>query len=355
MVTPWFPTAAAPESGLFVAREAAALAAGHDMHVLHLDWTGDTRDAPLPHAFPVSRLRLRRSRPQDFARARRAVAEAAQTADVVHTHALPGLLPWLRRRPAPQPWVHSEHWSGLTAPETLGLPMRASLLLLRPRLAAPDVVVAESERLAAAIRPHRAGPTRIVPCVVPSLPTATWPDAPHLVAVGALAPRKGPLLAVQALALLRGRGHDATLTWVGDGPQREAVQVEAARRGVHGSLTLTGTLDTAGVARELGRGRLFLLPTQGDNFCVVAAEALTAGLPVVSGAATGAVDYADPTVSRFVSSPDAAAYADAVEDLLGATAGSSPAEVAATVAGRFSGEVVRAALENVYRDAGVRA
>jgi L-malate glycosyltransferase len=355
VVTPWFPTAASPSSGLFVAREAAALAEVHDVRVLHLDWSGVDAAPPRHDGLALDRIRLSRRSPGDFPRARRLVAEAARDADVTHTHALTGLLPWPRSRPVQGPWVHSEHWSGITAPETLSGPQRLILRAMLPALDRPDVVIAESERLAAAVRVHRSGEVAIVPCVVPE-PPAVEPfpaDGLPLVAVGGLIPRKGPLLAVGALALLRARGHDARLTWVGDGPQYEATRAAAVELGVVDQVHLTGGLDSAGVAAALDDARLFLLPTRGDNFCVVAAEALTHGRPVVSGAETGAVDYAEPEVSAFVTSASTTAYADAVEDLLARTAGTTPSEVAATVRGRFTPAAVRRGLEDAYRRAGV--
>lgn len=354
VVTPWFPTAQSPASGLFVAREAAALAERHEVRVLHLDWTGGDAD-PLPaEGFVLERVRLSRRSPSDFRRARRLVADAAADADVTHTHALTGLLPWPRSRPTPRPWVHSEHWSGLTAPETLGQAERVVLRWLRPALSRPDAVVAESERLADAVRAHRSGPIAIVPCVVPE-PSAVAPYPARglpLIGVGGLIPRKGPLLAVEATALLRERGLDATLTWVGDGPQRPDVLAAARRLGIDDVVELTGVLEAAGVADRLDAARLLLLPTQGDNFCVVAAEALTRGRPIVSGAATGAVDYAAPAVSRFVGEQTAVAYADAVESLMSVAGAAGPSEVADTVRGRFTPAAVREGLESVYRSVG---
>lgn len=354
VVTPWFPTAQSPASGLFVAREAAALAEAHDVRLLHLDWTGGPADPPPIPGLDLERVRLSRRSPGDFRRARRLVAEAAARADVVHTHALTGLLPWPRSRPTDLPWVHSEHWSGITAPETLGPAERVILRWLRPALALPDVVIAESGRLKAAVAAHRSGPTVIVPCVVPE-PSRVEPypvDGVPLVGVGGLIARKGPVRAVETLALLRERGLPASLTWVGDGPQRDEVEAVAERLGIREHVRLTGVLDAAGVAGSIDAARLFILPTLGDNFCVVAAESLTRGRPIVSGAATGAVDYADPAVSRFVAERAPARYADAVESLLAATARIDPEQVADTVRGRFTPAAVRAGLEAAYAKAG---
>ena len=352
VVTPWFPTADSPVSGVFVRREVDALSSMHDVTVLHLDWQ---RSTPLAEeTSPDYRLlheSLDRADPRAYLRARRIVAEAARDHDIVHTHSLTGLLPWLFGRPAgDRPWVHSEHWSGISAPETLSMGERAALAMLGPRLASPGAVIAESSRLATAITRFRSDPIDLVPCVI-NPPAAIEPrgvDGIRLIGVGGVIPRKGPLLAVDALAELVSRDVDATLTWVGEGPLSESMRAHASARGVLDRFRLTGRLDDDGVSRELNSANIFLLPTQGDNFCVVTAEALVHGRPIVSGAATGAVDYSAPDVSRFVTTQTGRAYADAIQDLALATCGVGAERIAATVAERFSPTTVCTALTTIY-------
>ena len=357
VVTPWFPTSASRESGIFVEREAAALAEAHDVRVLHLDWNQRGADAVNTEGVTVDHVELHRARLGDCRRARAVVRDAAVHADVVHTHALPGLLPWTAGRPSPRPWVHSEHWSGLTAPQTLSVPERLVGRVLSPVLDRPDVVVAESGRLAEAVRRHRRGATQIVPCVVPAVEVAPAPPrtgAVRIVAVGGLIERKGPAIAVRAISVLRRAGLNATLTWVGSGPLRPELDGLVAEEGLVDAVTFTGSLDSVGVSAHLDDAHLFLLPTQGDNFCVVVAEALMHGRPIVSGAATGAVDYVDLRYGQFVTGTDPAAYADAVRALLARTDDTASDAIAATVRDRFAPATVRAGLEAVYRSAGVR-
>nr|BFF10658.1 hypothetical protein GCM10025699_19610 [Microbacterium flavescens] len=238
IITPWFPTAEAPQQGLFVYREAVALARSHDVRVLHLDWTGPAEaGSPAGGGFPLARVRLRRSRPLDYLRARRAVRRAAADADVVHTHALTLLIPWAAGRVTRRPWVHSEHWSGLTSPETLSAAERVVAAVLRPALARPDVVVTESSRLTTAVARARSGPIELVPCVVPEVAVRELPSAPplRLIGIGGLIPRKGPLLAVSALGELRARGTDAELVWVGDGPERAPMIAAAEALSIAGA------------------------------------------------------------------------------------------------------------------------
>ncbi|QAY68919.1 glycosyltransferase family 4 protein [Xylanimonas protaetiae] len=355
LVTPWFPTTVAPESGLFVLRDALALAMVADVSVLHLDWNSDTTSlAGIDPAIRVQRVRLDRRDPRAYLRARKHVRAAARQADVVHTHALTGLVPFLVGRPAParSPWVHTEHWSGLTASETLGRAERVMRRLLLPVLRRPDVVVVACRRLAEPIGALRRGRVEVVPCVVddpPQVREATRdPHLLRLVGVGGLIDRKGPLTALATVAELRRRGMPAQLTWVGTGPLREAVLDAAKEAGLEEDVHLAGALPPAEVAAELDAADMFILPTSGDNFCVVVAEALTHGRPVVSGASTGAVDYAVAAVSEFVESRDAFAYADAVVSLRERTARMSAADIAGTVRGAFSSEAVAHRLMAVY-------
>jgi glycosyltransferase involved in cell wall biosynthesis len=340
---------------VFVRREVEALSSAHEVTVLHLDWQqGMARSNELAGGYAYRHEALSRVDPRAYARSRRIVAELARTHDIVHTHSLTGLIPWVVGRPAKGiPWVHSEHWSAIAAPETAGLAGRCALALLGHRLRRPDAVIAESSRLAAGIRRFRAASTEIVPCVVDPVDVVRAPEPfpLRLVSVGGLIPRKGPLIAIEALELLTQRGVDAALTWVGDGPLHDDVLAEAAHRGISDRVRLTGGLDDEGVSHALGAAALFLLPTQGDNFCVVAAEALTHGRPIVSGAATGAVDYAAPEVSRFVAEQTGSAYADAIVDLASATADMQAVDIAETVKGRFTRATVCAQLSDIYQRA----
>ena len=225
-----------------------------------------------------------------------------------------------------------------------------ALRVLGPSLHRADAVITESSRLARGVRRFRDGAVDIVPCVVERTEVfeRKRSESIRLVGIGGLIPRKGPLLALSALSVLVARGIDAYLTWVGDGPQRAELVAEAVRLGVADRLRLTGQLDDRGVAAELAASTMFILPTQGDNFCVVAAEALMNGRPIVSGAATGAVDYAAPSVSRFVDVQTGDAYADAVQELGRLTLDLSAHDIAATVAGRFSPQTVAEQLTAVY-------
>lgn len=359
VVTTWFPTPVAPTSGAFVARDARALAdAAHDVVVVHLvpphQDAGDRTAA-------VGGLRVRRvpmstTNPVSIARAARAVRPLLEGADVVHSMAFSALLPLAVRRPA-APWVHTEHWSGLTQPATLPRSWRLGLPALRGVLRGPEVVTAVCEYLARPLREvrgHRRD-TRVVPCIV-EVPGGPAPRPPRtgrlrLISVGALIDRKDPVIAVDTLAELRRRGVPAQLTWVGEGPLREAVIRRATERGLADDVRLTGTLPPPGVATELARADLFFGPTRAENFFVSAAEALLRGRPVVVGATGGHGEYIEASVGELVDEQSPGAYADAIERLHHATRHLDAETIAGTLGRRFAAEAVSSQYADAYAEA----
>lgn len=371
VVTTWFPTSLSPASGIFVARDVGAIATRHDVVVLHLvapglaDQSGATeggvvvppKDVPPEAAGAVVRqVVMDPRRPDHLLRARRAIRELERHTDVVHTMAISALLPLAARRPT-VPWVHTEHWSGLGAPETLSAALRLARYAVRPLLSRPDVVAVVGEGLAQQVRRFRRGPVEVVPNIVTG-PTELAPRRePHaaltdrgplrLIGVGGLIPRKDPLTAVEATAALRERGVEAELTWVGSGPLADEIRARAGVLGV--PLRLTGSIPPAAVAEEVSAADVFLLPTRAETFCLAAAEALAAGRPVVVGDAGGPREFVRAPSGMLVA-PGAPArqWADAVEAVWSGARDLSAREVAGEVADRFGPARFAARIGPIY-------
>lgn len=363
VVTTWFPTPSSPATGIFVARDVAAVAARHEVVVLHLvaPSLAEPESAgadlpPGPGGAVVERLVMDPRRPDQVVRAARRAAELATGADVVHTMAISALLPFAVRRPR-RPWVHTEHWSGLGAPETLSAPLRVARHAVRPLLARPDLVVVVGEELAGSVRALRAGQVRVVPNIVsaPSEPVPRRDPALALdergpleiIAVGGLIARKDPLTAVATTAELRRRGVDARLTWVGTGPLEPQVRALAERLAV--PLELTGSLDPEQVKDVLARADLFLLPTRAETFCLAAAEALAAGRPVVVGDSGGPAAFVGPPAGALVTpGAEPATWADAVESVWRGAADLSAEQIAADVRARYGEDRYTDLMDDVY-------
>ncbi|UJH71583.1 hypothetical protein L0A91_05185 [Ornithinimicrobium sp. INDO-MA30-4] len=164
-------------------------------------------------------------------------------------------------------WIHTEHWSGITAPQTLPDIWQAALPGLMQLLKRPDVVTAVCGYLAEPIREVRGtAPTLVIPCIVPApfpSPRRTAADIAkelRLVSVGGLIARKDPVLAVDVVAELIRRGQPASIRFVGDGDLAPDVIARAAALEIGDKVTLVGTLDREGVLREYADADLSLAP-----------------------------------------------------------------------------------------------
>ncbi|MFH1036332.1 MAG: glycosyltransferase [Pseudomonadota bacterium] len=267
-------------------------------------------------------------------------------------------------------WLFPDAWAGLMASRRLGLPLvvklhgsdlnslRADpdrLPFLRQTLCQAQAVVAVSPSLAQAAAELGAPPERLhlVPNGVDQelfrpadratarrelgLPLGV----PLLLYVGWLVPVKGPEVALKALALTPGAHH---LVLVGDGAQRQALQALSRELGLAGRVTWAGTQPHASVARYLAAADALVLPSRSEGEPNAVLEALAAGRPVVASAVGGVPGLvAEGLQGALVPPGDAPALAAAFDRVLGRSW--SPAELAASLAGRSWTASARALLE----------
>ncbi|GAB3266090.1 glycosyltransferase family 4 protein [Nocardioides dilutus] len=354
VVTTWFPDATAASRTPFIVEHVrAAVEQGHRVRVLHVLLGG--RDAGSSTAtldLAVSRVVLNPRRPWTVLRAWRHVREALRDTDVLHTmafsSALVCALPWLSRR---RPWVHTEHWNGVSEPGSVGT-WWMRLRWTRHVLRLPHLVTGVTPALADRMSDFtRRDATRVVPCVVepPGAP-APWPGQPplRLVGVGLLNDRKDPLLAVETIHRLRKSGMDVHYTWVGDGPLRAAVEARVIQLGLSGHVSLVGAVDPSEVWRHLSAAHLFFLPSHQENFFTAVAEAIAVGRPAVVPASGGFVAYCTPDNSVLVDSWDVPALAAAISRGAALLDRTSALEVAATLGRSFDRSEVGRTFSTLY-------
>ena len=357
IVSTWFPTEVSAGLGIFVARHAASMAAaGHDIRVVHLvaahvdDGTRRTRVMGVP----VVRLPMTPSRPHEVLAARRALGTLTAGSDIVHTHAISTLMPYAMRRPR-EPWLHTEHWSGLAnGGAALGTIARAGAQVVLRLERRPDVVTTVSDQLAADLRAYRPhGEILTVPNEVtrPSRPAERRAvqlgrDVLQIVGVGGLIERKRPDLAVRTVAALAELGVPARLTWVGDGPLAE--HCTALAQSLNVDLELTGQLPDDLVGEVLSVNDLFLVPTMAETFFLGAAEALAAGRPVVTSDRGAHTSFLDPSVAEIVSQDDPLTWARAVIEVMRRCEGLTAQDIQDTLPRAFSPEEVAGAYGRAY-------
>lgn len=149
------------------------------------------------------------------------------------------------------------------------------------------------------------------------------PESATVLAVGRLVPKKGYPTLIEAAALLRDRGVDATFAIGGDGPDWASLQKLVNERGLTEVVRFTGPLTDTEVERAFASASVFALPCQEmpdgnrDGIPNTVLEAMARGLPVVSTTLPSVREAVDDGVNGLlVPQRDPAALADALERLL---------------------------------------
>jgi glycosyltransferase involved in cell wall biosynthesis len=117
---------------------------------------------------------------------------------------------------------------------------------------------------------------------------ARAPEAPlELLAVGRLAPEKGHVGLVEALALAVERGVDARLSLIGGGPEEARIRAAIAARGLQGRVELLGARPEQAVLEAMARADALVVSSFAEGLPVVLMEALAMELPVIAPAIAG--------------------------------------------------------------------
>lgn len=173
-------------------------------------------------------------------------------------------------------------------------------------------------------------------------------DAPAIATVGALIPRKGQALVIEALPALP-RVH----YWLaGAGEEEGRYRALAERLGVTDRVHLMGPVANADLPMLYRTADVVVMPSASEGLANAWVEALACGTPIVISNAGGAAELVtSPVAGRIVErTPDA--IAEAVQSILAAPP--SPADVAASLAGRFDWDRNgRELAEHLRRCAGV--
>ena len=353
VVTTWFPSSDIPTQAPFNLKHAEAISTRSDVTVVHVRLLRAMEPRRERYAgVSVIRAGLDPRRPLAAAATILAVRRLARQADLVHSMAFSSaLVTALATAFTRTSWVHTEHWNGVVKPASVS---RAWVALagLRWVLRLPGWLTGVTTQLSSTLASFGStSTTSVVPCVVQNpLPVreSTRGGPLRLVAVGGLVERKRPMLALQTLAWLVGAGEDVVISWVGDGPLRGAIEAEAGRLGLQGRFTITGFVNPDDVFAHLDDAQLFFLPTEQENFFTSAAEALSAGRPVVAPRVGGFEDYAQPANSVLVDVATPESLGAAILVARDRFAGVPADQIAAPIRERFSLERVAAQFEEIY-------
>jgi glycosyltransferase involved in cell wall biosynthesis len=139
----------------------------------------------------------------------------------------------------------------------------------------------------------------------------------RLLFVGRLIEEKGIFDLLEALVSVT-RDVDCHLHVVGAGDQRREVQERISRLGLEGRVTMKGYLSSPELSEEYRGSAMLVLPTRWDEgFPTVLAEAMDAGLPIITTPIRGAADHlVEEENALFVQPRDVPGLASAIRRLL---------------------------------------
>ena len=289
---------------------------------------------PLAEALRGAGIAVRevRVRSRAYLRERRRIRElcCAVRPTVVHTHGYRAdVLAASAARSAGIPVVSTVH--GFTGG---GLKNRLYERLQRRALRRADAVVAVSRPLAEGL--ERSGVSADKIRLIPNGWSGPTPlscdearrklglESDALVAgwVGRLSREKGCDVLVAAASHLRS---DVTISVLGDGRERGALEMQAASLGVEARIRWHGTVPDAG--RLMAAFDVFVLSSRTEGTPIVLFEAMRARVPAVVTAVGGVPDVVSSREAILVPSDDPVALAKAIDDVI-----ASPPDVAGRVA-----------------------
>jgi glycosyltransferase involved in cell wall biosynthesis len=202
-------------------------------------------------------------------------------------------------------------------------------------------------RAAAVARvPARAPRLRvIVPGVAAPVRAAARPTT--AVMVGRLHAVKDHRTALRAWRRVVDARADATLTLVGDGPERAGLEAQARELGLGGAVRFRGDTDPA---PDLYGARMFLSTSRAEGFSRAVVEALAAGLPVVATDVGGMAEIGRGPVRLAPVGDDAALAAHVLAWLEDTGALGRAAAAAGAAAARFAPAACHRAYADLYAE-----
>jgi len=134
--------------------------------------------------------------------------------------------------------------------------------------------------------------------------------------VGRMASHKKVSTLIEAMWILKGRGHAPSLSLVGDGPEAEALVAIAS--GLDNVEFLGQVESEEGVWSLMKGSRVFVMPSEREGFGLAVLEALACGVPVVVAqhADNASAELVEKGANGLLIDPTPIAMADAIESIL---------------------------------------
>ena len=144
-------------------------------------------------------------------------------------------------------------------------------------------------------------------------PVVTSPDATDLIFLGELRHLKGIHVLIDAIAQLHRDGRNVTATFIGDGPDREALQAHVDRDGINSAVRFQPAMPAR---QAMTQGRIMVAPSRFESLPYVVLEAAAASKPLITTQVGGIPEIYGPLSNTLVPPSDPTALARAIAQAL---------------------------------------
>lgn len=145
-----------------------------------------------------------------------------------------------------------------------------------------------------------------------------WQDDKVLVSMGRLAIEKNWPVLLQSIQKILHEHPDVRLVIIGDGPEKSALQEQAAELGIAKRVTFTGEIPFGEVPAYLKAADMFVFASVTETQGLVTMEAMAAGLPTVAVDGSGTRDIVEDGKQGYLVPNDPDALADSISRMLDA-------------------------------------
>ncbi|NQT55517.1 MAG: glycosyltransferase [Desulfobacteraceae bacterium] len=142
-------------------------------------------------------------------------------------------------------------------------------------------------------------------------------EHPIIIIVGRLRGEKGHSVLLDAVTTVATAFPDVRLLVIGDGPDRESLKLKAEVLGIASNIVWMGQKEPDEVFKLLAISDIAVVPSLFEGFGLVAAEAMTVGLPVIGSDVDGLREVIEHEVTGVLFPPgDSTALSETLIDFL---------------------------------------
>jgi glycosyltransferase involved in cell wall biosynthesis len=171
----------------------------------------------------------------------------------------------------------------------------------------------------------------------------------RFLAVANLKEQKGIAYLVEAARLLVERGLDGFEVVIGgDGVLRTKLEAMVMEYGLDSKFTFLGRLSREQVVSWMQNCDVFVLPSIYESFCIVMAEAMSCGKPVIATRCGGPEYFVTEQAGKVVEKENAEQLAQAMAEYIERKTTWDAAEIRRIIVERFSPEAIAGQISEVY-------